>query len=100
MAVPPPCLSKMQFTPSLSNQRKIFSQRAFMGDLAKVLILYPENFWRAKGFSGQVISDCFDGPAMNVFDNTHINLEGKEQPALIVFIGGALYRYWKDRSNF
>ena len=34
---------------------------------------------------------------MNVFDNTHINEEGKEQPGLIVFIGGALYRYWKDR---
>ena len=37
---------------------------------------------------------------MNVFDNTHVNSEGKEQPALIVFIGGALYRYWKDRSDF
>ena len=41
MAVPPPCLSKMNFTPSLSNERKLLSNRSFMGDLAKILILYP-----------------------------------------------------------
>lgn len=71
-----------------------------MGSMTKVLVLYPEAYWKNNGFSGEVLSDCFDSPAMNVFDNTHINEEGHEQPALVIFIGGAMYRYWKDRADF
>jgi hypothetical protein len=37
---------------------------------------------------------------MNVFDDTRVNAEGKEQPALVVFVGGGVYKYWKDRPNF
>lgn len=71
-----------------------------MGSIAKVLVLYPEAYWKSKGFSGEALSDCFDGPAMNVFDDTKQLQDGKVQPALIVFIGGAVYRYWRDEPNF
>jgi len=33
---------------------------------------------------------------MNVFDDTRVNSEGKEQPGLIVFVGGGAYRYWRE----
>lgn len=71
-----------------------------MGTVAKVLVFYNEPYWKNKGFTGEVLSDCYDGPAMNVFDDTRTNSEGKVQPALIVFIGGAIYREWKNRPDF
>lgn len=37
---------------------------------------------------------------MNGFDDSRINESGVLQPALIVFIGGAVYRYWKDKEYF
>ena len=48
----------------------MLSERSFMGSLAKVIVLYPEAYWKVKGFSGEALSDCADGPAMNVFDDT------------------------------
>jgi hypothetical protein len=75
-------------------------ERSFMGALAKILILYPEAFWSNKGFTGEILSECFDAPVMNVFDDTRINLKGKVQPALAVFVGGGVYKYWKDKDNF
>ena len=71
-----------------------------MGMVAKVVLLYHQKYWKIKGFSGEAISDCTKGPAMNVFDNTHHNQQGEEQPALTVFIGGGVYKYWKDRPDF
>lgn len=70
-----------------------------MGTISKIMVLYPEPFWKHKGFSGEVLSDCYDGPAMNVYDDTRTNHEGKIQPALLVFIGGSVYNYWKDRND-
>jgi hypothetical protein len=37
---------------------------------------------------------------MNGFDDSRINHEGKLQPALIVFVGGALLRTWSTREDF
>ena len=73
MAMPPPQLPKISFTPPLSQSRKTLCERSFMGHIGKLLLLYPQAYWKEKGFSGEVLSDCVDGPAMNVFDNTHIN---------------------------
>jgi monoamine oxidase len=38
-----------------------------MGSIIKILILYKTPFWREKNFSGEVVSDCLDGPAFNVY---------------------------------
>ena len=40
-----------------------------MGSIIKMLILYDKPFWRSKKFSGEVVSDCIDGPAFNVDKN-------------------------------
>lgn len=37
---------------------------------------------------------------MTAFDDTKINDKGEIQPALIVFVAGAMYRAWKDRKDF
>lgn len=37
-----------------------------MGSIIKILILYKSPFWRNKKFSGEVVSDCIDGPTFNV----------------------------------
>jgi hypothetical protein len=66
----------------------------------KVILLYKEPYWLNKNFSGECLSDCYDSPVMNVFDDSKINNKGQLQPALIVFVGGGVYRYWKDRVDF
>ena len=78
MAVPPPAVSKVVFEPALSHQRRTLCERTFMGGLGKLLLFYKEAYWKKLGFSGEVISDCYDSPAMNVFDNTRINDQGQE----------------------
>lgn len=70
-----------------------------MGGLGKLLVFYKEPYWKNLGFSGQVISDCYDGPAMNVFDNTRINDKGKEEACLVIFLGGQAYNYWKNKPD-
>ena len=42
-----------------------------MGSIIKLLVLYKTAFWRTKNYSGEVVSDCIDGPAFNV----NINLK-------------------------
>ena len=66
-----------------------------MGSLAKVILLYKERFWKTRGFTGEFVSDCSDSPVMNCFDGSKLNSRGELQPALIVFVGGAAYRYWR-----
>ena len=46
--------------------------------------------------TGEILSDCLDGPCFNVFDDTRSNSNGKVQPALIVFINGAVARHYRE----
>jgi hypothetical protein len=52
-----------------------------------------------KNFSGETLSDCYDSPVMNAFDDSRTNHKGELQPAMVVFIGGGIYRYWKGRED-
>jgi monoamine oxidase len=47
-----------------------------MGSLIKVILLYKEQYWRNKNFSGETLSDCYDSPVMNCFDDSRTNLKG------------------------
>ena len=94
-AAPPPCENRIIFTPQLSAHKRLVNERAFMGNLAKVILLYKERYWKTRGFTGEFVSDCLDSPVMNCFDGSKLNWKGELQPALIVFVGGAAYRYWR-----
>lgn len=71
-----------------------------MGSYIKVILLYKRAYWKEKGLSGEILTDCTDSPLMTAFDDTKVNDKGEIQPALIVFVAGAMYRVWKDRKDF
>ncbi|WP_174189153.1 flavin monoamine oxidase family protein [Nocardia barduliensis] len=57
VAVPPPLLARMQFTPGLPAERAQLLQRLPMGWTIKVNAIYDEPFWRTHGLAGQANSD-------------------------------------------
>jgi hypothetical protein len=71
-----------------------------MGSYIKVILLYKRAYWKEKGMSGEILTDCLDSPLMTAFDDTKKNEKGEKQPALIVFVAGFMYRFWKDRKDF
>ncbi|WP_433724347.1 flavin monoamine oxidase family protein [Nocardia sp. CA-129566] len=68
VAVPPPLVARIRFTPDLPGDRGQLVQRMPMGRVIKVNVAYDETFWRAAGLSGQANSD--HRPLGTVFDNT------------------------------
>jgi monoamine oxidase len=73
IAMPPCNVKTINFSPSLSAERKLICEKSFMGTIIKVIILYKERYWKNKGFTGESLSDCFDSPVMNGFDDTRVN---------------------------
>lgn len=65
VAIPPPLVGRIAFSPPLSPARASLLQDATMGCIIKTTILYRLAFWRAAGFSGEVIGDAVDGPVFN-----------------------------------
>jgi monoamine oxidase len=102
-AFPPSWGAAIHFTPALPMPRQQLHQRAFMGSIAKVILLYDQPYWRMKKYSGEVICDCSlaDSPTFNVFDDTlpTTGKEGGYQPALVCFINAQANRNWCDRSE-
>jgi hypothetical protein len=41
------------------------------------MVLYKTQFWKEKGFSGEIISDCIDGPVFNTYDDSRMNTLGE-----------------------
>ena len=41
------------------------------------MILYSFAFWTKDGLSGEIVSDCMDVPAFNVFDDSRPNSNGE-----------------------
>lgn len=68
VAVPPPLVARIRFTPGLPGDRGQLVQRMPMGRVIKVNVAYDEPFWRTAGLSGQANSD--HRPLGTVFDNT------------------------------
>jgi monoamine oxidase len=68
VAIPPPLAGRIQYSPALPALRDQLTQRMPQGSVMKVIAIYDKPFWRAKGWTGQVVSDV--GPANVTFDNT------------------------------
>jgi monoamine oxidase len=68
VTVPPPLAARISFSPSLGGQRDQLQQRIAGGAMTKCAAVYPEPFWRERGFTGQAVSD--DGPISTTFDNS------------------------------
>lgn len=57
VAVPPPLCARIDFGPGFPAARLQLAQRMAMGSVVKALVAYPTPFWRARGLSGEVVSD-------------------------------------------
>jgi len=44
-----------------------------MGSYLKILLLYKRAYWRDKGFSGEMGTDCKDSPVAYVYDSSKHN---------------------------
>lgn len=68
IAAPPGALKNISFEPQLSRDRRFIRDRYVMGSYSKMIVTYDKCYWREKGFSGEVISDCHEGPILLAYD--------------------------------
>lgn len=73
MAGPPQMTRKIQFEPQLSRERRFIADRFIMAAFSKMVLLYDKRYWAEKGLSGEFLSDCYDSPVVNAYDETKPN---------------------------
>lgn len=93
VAVPPPLVLGIDWSPLLPPKRLQLMQHLPMGTLMKCDAVYPTPFWRAKGLSGSGVLD--DGAVRACFDNTPS--DGKVG-VLLAFVGGSTWRTYGVQS--
>jgi monoamine oxidase len=95
VAIPPPLCARIAFDPPLPGARDLLVQRASMGNTVKCHALYERPFWRARGLSGEVVSDAA-APLTVVFDNC--SHDGSVAALLGFVVGRAAYG-WSNRPE-
>ncbi len=68
VTLPPTLASRLVYEPALPDMRHELTQRASMGSVIKVMVVYDQPFWREEGLNGQVLSDT--GPIHTIYDNS------------------------------
>ena len=82
VSLPPPLCKGIEIDGSLGVGRAQLASRMPMGAVIKATAVYSTPFWRAKGFSGEAVSDR--GPVCTTFDNSPY---GSDKGAMLGFIG-------------
>ncbi|HEY1631531.1 MAG TPA: FAD-dependent oxidoreductase [Rhizomicrobium sp.] len=82
VAVPPGLCESIHFAGGLPAARTALHQRNPHGGIMKIHVAYPKPFWRAKGYTGQMVSN--DLPLGIVMDDT----QDVGLPMLICFVEG------------
>jgi monoamine oxidase len=94
VAIPPTLAGRIVYRPLLPVLRDQLTQRLPQGTLIKAEAIYDTPFWRAKGLTGQAVSE--NGPMK-------VTLESSPQdgsPGIIAgFVGGHEGRVWSGRSK-
>lgn len=94
VAIPPTLAGRVDYKPALPPLRDQLTQHMPQGTLMKFEAVYDKPFWRAKGLSGQAVSE--NGPIKVTFDTSPSN----GSPGVMMgFIGGHEARVWEDRSE-
>lgn len=91
LAIPPPLLVELRFEPPLPAARQALAQ-APMGATIKCVVAYRSPWWRAAGWSGEVLSDS--SPLRLVFDDSPPD---GAYGALVAFLLGDTARAWSGR---
>lgn len=69
-----------------------------MANCSKIILLYDKAYWKENNFSGESLSDGLEAPIAMSFDDSRTKENGEVQPALVVFVVGAMDREWtKDK---
>ena len=87
VAVPPPLVLGIDWSPLLPPRRLQLMQHMPMGTLMKVDAVYATPFWRAKGLSGSAVMDY--GVVRTVFDNCPPDAK---VGVLLAFVGGSSWQ--------
>jgi monoamine oxidase len=93
VAIPPVLAGRIHYTAALPAKRDQLTARMPMGSVIKYVALYDRPFWRAAGFSGEVVSDT--GPTVTTFDDCS---HDGQQAALVTFSDAVAAREWSDRT--
>jgi len=93
VATPPTLAGRIAYDPPLPPLRDQLVQHMPQGTLMKFEAIYPTPFWRAKGLSGQVVSE--NGPIKVTFDTSPAD---GSLGIMMGFIGGREARVWENRS--
>ncbi len=93
VAVPPPLVLGIEWSPMLPPKRLQLMQHLPMGTLMKCDAVYETPFWRAKGLSGSGVLDS--GAVRACFDNTPS--DGKVG-VLLAFVGGGTWLNYGNQS--
>jgi monoamine oxidase len=93
VAIPPTLAGRIFYEPALPPLRDQLMQHMPQGSLMKFEAVYPTPFWRAKGLTGQVVSE--NGPVKVSFD---VSPESGTPGIMMGFIGGHEARVWEERS--
>jgi monoamine oxidase len=68
VTAPPALAGRIEYSPALPGLRDQLTQRAPMGAVIKINVVYDEPFWRSEGLSGRAVGD--EGPIKFTYDNT------------------------------
>eukprot|EP01119_Soliformovum_irregulare_P001138 TRINITY_DN10858_c0_g1_i1.p1 TRINITY_DN10858_c0_g1~~TRINITY_DN10858_c0_g1_i1.p1 ORF type:complete len:512 (-),score=125.30 TRINITY_DN10858_c0_g1_i1:48-1583(-) len=93
MACSPMLCSRISYFPPMPCTRDDLTQRFPMGKVIKCLAFYSENFWRKKGFSGEIVSQD-DVITMGY----EASLDDDSHPSLVGFIAGNAARHWSTAT--
>ena len=92
VAMPPTLTGRIVYDPPLPPLRDQLTQRMPQGTLMKFEAIYDTPFWRARGLTGQVVSE--NGPIKVTFDTSPAD---GSIGILMGFIGGTEARVWENR---
>lgn len=68
IAIPPPLILEIDFTPELDGSRTRALSCFTMGSVVKCALIYERPFWREQGLSGEMWSD--EGPLTGAYDTS------------------------------
>src|SRR5947199_95229 len=94
VAIPPTLAGRIAYAPPLPPLRDQLMQHMPQGTLMKFEAIYNTPFWRAKGLSGQAVSEI--GPIKVTFDTSPAD---GSLGIMMGFIGGHDARVWENRSD-
>lgn len=82
LALAPPMIHKIHFSPQLPPLRNQLNQRCPMGSAIKTIVYYETPFWKSKGFNGMMLLEGDDQDIISTFTYDDTKYDGKH-PAII-----------------